>query len=451
LSSTLQTIPTETPAPVIPDAGPESPCPQKKHRIVRYIALTIILFPLTVWFDALLTRLPNLAGTPARGERVGVIHVHTNASCGSGSLPEIIATARSANLSFLTVTDHNQTMAQAEVAAADPPDFAVIDGEEVSTSSGHFLALGVDDTWPRGSSRDARSLMASTRRAHAVNFIAHPYGLHDRWGDWGVSDYDGIEIFNDDAVWRKNKVVDLAIAMLMYPVNPRLALLRLARTPQENFAKWDQLLQQRPVAGICGSDAHANIIIGQYSLAKFPSYFSVFSLARQHVLLDDQPGVNPDHAGADVLLNAIKSGNSFCSIDSLYPADGFTQIVTSPRAAPGNSSVSPESAVLTSRQNEVFPTENTLATTAGPGQSIPWSPSAVLHIRTPVAAGRPIIRVLRDGHEIANQQADSLDLALPGPGHYRTEAYLRQPGLTGWRRWTLWIFANPVYVTDAKN
>lgn len=406
---------------------------------------------MTVWLDALLTRLPTLAGTPARGERVGVIHVHTNASCGSGSLPEIIATARSANLSFLTVTDHNQTMAQAEVAAADPPDFAVIDGEEVSTSSGHFLALGVDDTWPRGSSRDARSLMASTRRAHAVNFIAHPYGLHDRWGDWGVSDYDGIEIFNDDAVWRKNKVVDLAIAMLMYPVNPRLALLRLARTPQENFAKWDQLLQQRPVAGICGSDAHANIIIGQYSLAKFPSYFSVFSLARQHVLLDDQPGVNPDHAGADVLLNAIKSGNSFCSIDSLYPADGFTQIVTSPRAAPGNSSVSPESAVSTSRQNEVFPTENTLATSAGPGQSIPWSPSAVLHIRTPVAAGRPILRVLRDGHEIANQQTDSLDLALPGPGHYRTEAYLRQPGLTGWRRWTLWIFANPVYVTDPKN
>ena len=406
---------------------------------------------MTVWLDALLTRLPTLAGTPARGERVGVIHVHTNASCGSGSLPEIIATARSANLSFLTVTDHNQTMAQAEVAAADPPDFAVIDGEEVSTSSGHFLALGVDDTWPRGSSRDARSLMASTRRAHAVNFIAHPYGLHDRWGDWGVSDYDGIEIFNDDAVWRKNKVVDLAIAMLMYPVNPRLALLRLARTPQENFAKWDQLLQQRPVAGICGSDAHANIIIGQYSLAKFPSYFSVFSLARQHVLLDDQPGVNPDHAGADVLLNAIKSGNSFCSIDSLYPADGFTQIVTAPRAAPGNSSVSPESAVSTSRQNEVFPTENTLATSAGPGQSIPWSPSAVLHIRTPVAAGRPILRVLRDGHEIANQQTDSLDLALPGPGHYRTEAYLRQPGLTGWRRWTLWIFANPVYVTDPKN
>src|SRR5215472_17269384 len=441
LSSTLQTITAESSAPHIEDAGRQPSRPQKNRHIARYIVLTIAAFILTVWLDGLPTRLPSLGGTPARGERVGVIHVHTNASCGSGSLPQIIATARSANLSFLTVTDHNQTMAQADVAAADPPDFAVIDGEEVSTSSGHFLALGVDDTWPRGSSRDARSLMASTRRAHAVNFIAHPFGLRDRWGDWSVSDYDGIEIFNDDAVWRKNTVVDLVIAAVMYPVNPRLALLRLARTPQENFTKWDQLLQQRPVAGICGSDAHANIIIGQRSILKFPSYFSVFSLARQHVLLDNQPGVDTDHAGADVILNAIKSGDSFCSIDSFYPADGFTQVVTAPNTTatspPGqtNAAGQPKAATENSKAISVG-AETSPLFAAGPGQSIPWSPSAVLHIKTPPAAGQPILRVLRDGHEIVNQQTDSLDLPLPGPGHYRTEAYLQQPGLTGWHRWT---------------
>jgi hypothetical protein len=195
------------------------------------------------------------------------------------------------------------------------------------------------------------------------------------------------------------------------------------------------------VAGICGSDAHANIIIGQRSILKFPSYFSVFSLARQHVLLDNQPGVDPDHASADVILNAIKSGNSFCSIDSLYPADGFTQVVTEPVGA-GARANSSEASVTISNGNTL---------SAGPGQSIPWSSSAVLHIKTPAAAGRPILRVLRDGHEIANQQTNSLDLPLPGPGHYRTEAYLQQPGLTGWHRWTLWIFANPVYVTAPKN
>jgi hypothetical protein len=395
---------------------------KKSWRVARYCGLTVAVVVLTVWLDGILTRLPGLVGAPARGERVGVIHVHTNASCGSGSLPEIISVARSANLSFLTVTDHNITMAQAEVAAADPPDFAVIDGEEVSTSSGHFLALGLDDTWPRGGSRDARSLMASTRKAHAVNFIAHPFGLRDRWGDWGVRDYDGIEIFNDDAVWRKNTVVDLAIAALMYPVNQRLALLRLARTPQENFAKWDQLMEQRPVAGICGSDAHANIIVGHTNVAKFPSYLSVFSLARQHVLLGDRAGVDPDHASADQILGAIKAGNSFCSIDAMYPADGFTQTV----AAEGQD-------------------------VAGPGESIAWSPDAVLHVRVPEGAGIPRLRVIRDGQIIVEQEARSLDVKLPGPGRYRTEAYLRQPGLTGWRRWTLWIFSNPVYVNAAKN
>jgi hypothetical protein len=418
---------------MVGDAGaaPSSSPKKKKWRVVRYAVLVIGGIVAVVWLDGLLVRLPSLAGTPSHGERVGVIHVHTNASCGSGSLPEIIATARSANLSFLTVTDHNITMAQAEVAAADPPDFAVIDGEEVSTSSGHFLALGLDDSWPRGGSRDARSLMASTRRAHAVNFIAHPYGLHDRWRDWGATDYDGIEIFNDDAVWRENTVVDIAIAVLMYPVNQRLALLRLARTPQENFAKWDELLEQRPVAGICGSDAHANIIVGQKSIAKFPSYLSVFSLARQHVLLGDHAGVDPDRASADQILSAIKAGNSFCAIDAISPAEGFTQTVTSS----GSDSHSSAGAMVT----------------AGPGEAITWSPDAVLHVKVPENAEIPRLRVIRDGQVAAEQETRSLDLKLPGPGRYRTEAYLRQPGLTGWQRWTLWIFANPVYVNAPAN
>jgi hypothetical protein len=422
----------QTSVPTGRDAGatPSSSLKKKAWRFAGYCVLAIAALVLTVWLDGLLTRLPSLAGTPSHGERVGVIHVHTNASCGSGSLPEIIATARAANLSFLTVTDHNLTMARAEVAAADPPEFAVIDGEEVSTSSGHFLALGLDDTWPRGGSREARSLMASTRRAHAVNFIAHPFGLRDQWGDWGATDYDGIEIFNDDAVWRKNTVVDLAIAALMYPVNQRLALLRLARTPQENFAKWDQLLEQRPVAGICGSDAHANIIVGHQNVAKFPSYLSVFSLARQHVLLGDRAGVDPDHASADQILGAIKAGNSFCAIDAMYPADGFTQTVIAEGPAGGSADS---------------------VRTAGPGEAIAWSPNAVLHVSVPQGAGIPRLRVIRDGKTIVEQETRSLDLKLPGPGRYRTEAFLRQPGLTGWRRWTLWIFSNPVYVTSAKN
>jgi hypothetical protein len=176
-------------------------------------------------------------------------------------------------------------------------------------------------------------------------------------------------------------------------------------------------MANRPVAGICGSDAHANVLVDHWSIARFPSYESVFSLARQHVLLREQPGIDPDHAGSDAILSAIQSGNSFCAIDALSPADGFTQTVSSGNAL------------------------------AGPGNTIAWDSGAALHIRIPRAAGPALIRVIRDGHEIAKQETQSIDLPIEGPGRYRTETYLRQPGLTGWRRWTLWIFANPVYVT----
>jgi hypothetical protein len=423
LSSTLQGVPvsTSTSAPQQHDAGAYSNiAPKRKtlRSLLYFLGLAITFLVLITWLDGLLVRLPGLAGKPVRSERIGVIHVHTKASCGSGSLPQVIAAAKDADLSFLAITDHNLTLSDAEVAAADPPEFAVIDGEEVSTASGHYLALGVSDSrWQRGASFDARSLMASSHSHGAVNFIAHPYGLHDRWSDWGATDYDGIEIFNDDAIWRKNKVFDIVVAALLYPVNSRLALLRLARTPHENFAKWDELLAQRQVAGICGSDAHANLLFNRWSIAHFPSYLSVFSLARQHVLLPDQPGQDPDKAGSDAILAAIQSGNSFCAVDALFPADGFTQTVIE-----GN-------------------------VTAGPGNSIEWRADEVLHVKVPAGAEHAMIRVLRDGHEIAKQEAQSLDLPVPGPGRYRTEAYLRQPGLTGWRRWTLWIFSNPVYVT----
>ncbi len=425
LSSTLQGLPTAnqtSASPIDAEAYP-NPVPKRKtlRRVLLSATILFALFVLVVVLDGFLTRLPSLAGNPARGERIGVIHVHTNASCGSGDLPHVIEAAKDADLSFVAITDHNLTLSDAEVAAADPPDFAVIDGEEVSTAAGHYLALGTSDSrWHRGAGFNTRSLMASSRRSGAVNFIAHPFGLRDRWSDWGATDYDGIEIFNDDAVWRRNTVFGIAVAALLYPVNSRLALLRLARTPEENLAKWDELTAQRPVAGICGSDAHANVLVDHWSIARFPSYKSVFSLARQHVLLPDQPGLNPDHAGADAILSAIQAGSSFCAIDALASADGFTQIVTAANSA------------------------------AGPGNTIVWNAGAQLHIRVPKTAGPVLIRVIHDGHEIAKQEAQSLDLPIEGPGRYRTEAYLRQPGLTGWRRWTLWIFANPVYVTPPR-
>jgi hypothetical protein len=453
LSSTLQGTP---PPPGVSAARPDPPGafvtpPARISRhpvrnILRALAILLPLYVLAVWLDGWLTPLPPLAGTPAPGERIGVLHVHTNASCGSGSLSQVIAAARAADLSFLAVSDHNIAMSRASVDAADPPEFAVIDGEEVSTSSGHYLALGITDSWSRGTSHDARSLMASTREAGAVNFIAHPYGLRERWRDYSIPDYAGMEIFNDDAIWRKNTVFDLINAFILYPVNSRLALLRLARTPHENLTKWDELQQTRPVAGICGSDAHAAINMSGHIIARFPGYLSVFSLIREHALLPPTPATDAGETSAASILTALRNGNSFCSVDALAPADGFTQTVTSPapRSADPSFRIAQAPGALATGSTQT-------GTTAGPGNSIPFAPGAIFHVAVPIAAHNPMLRVLRDGREIARQQASTLDLPLPGPGLYRAEAYLRQPGVTGWRRWTLWIVPNPIRVTSPES
>jgi hypothetical protein len=419
------------------------------RRILRVLVILIPVYVLIVWSDAWFTHLPPLAGTPGPGERVGILHVHTNASCGSGSLAEVITAAKKAALSFLAVTDHNVAMSRAAVEAADPPEFAVIDGEEVSTSSGHYLALGIPDTWPRGTSHDAHALMASTRAAGAVNFIAHPYGLREKWRDWSVTDYDGMEIFNDDAIWRKNTVFDLFNAIILYPVDSRLALLRLARTPHENLAKWDELQQSRPVAGICGSDAHAAISMSGHIIARFPGYLAVFSLIREHALLPPTPATDAGQTSASAILTALKNGNSFCSVDALYPADGFTQTVTTTSSSIVATHETDSNETLANTSNaHTNPASRTTTITAGPGNSIAFAPGATFHVRVPAGAPNPMLRVLRDGQEVARQQSSSLDLPIPGPGLYRAEAYLRQPGLTGWHRWTLWIVPNPVRVTN---
>ncbi|HEX4642125.1 MAG TPA: hypothetical protein VH161_01615, partial [Candidatus Acidoferrales bacterium] len=103
-------------------------------------------------------------------------------------------------------------------------------------------------------------------------------------------------------------------------------------------------------------------------------------------------------------------------LDSLSPTDGFSL-----RVSGANSS-------------------------GGPGDTVPWTASARLQVSIPPGTEAPLIKIFRDGRETDEQETRSIDEAVPGPGRYRAEVFLRQPGFSGFRRWTLWVFTNPVYV-----
>jgi PHP domain len=370
-----------------------------------------------ILLEGFLVKLPIMSKCMDAYERVGVIHVHTKASDGSGTVAEVMAAAEKANLSFIAITDHNVAMTESELAE-DPPDLPIISGEELGTTAGHFLALGLPASWVQPKTNDDRTLLAAARAVGAFRVLAHPFHPHTPWTDWKTSDFDGMEIWNEDATWRQNNFFTMLDALLLYGVNDQLALVRLARTPDQNFAKWDELLQQRPVAGICAADTHARVRLGFGNDWRFPGYVPSLKVAREHVLLPpDAGGGNPGLASGAEIVDSLRSGHSFCGLDSLYPADGFSFRVSS-----GNGS-------------------------GGPGDFLPWTGAARLQISAPSGPSIPLIKVFRDGREIDEQQARAIDEPITGPGRYRTEVFLRQPGLTGFRRWTLWVFTNPVYVT----
>jgi len=387
------------------------------HRVLAPVLAALVLVVLGVLLEGLLTKLPNSSKSETSTERVGVIHVHTKASDGSGTVAEVMEAAEKANLTFIAITDHNVAMTNDDLAA-DPPDLPIISGEEVGTSAGHFLALGLPPSWTHAKTENDRDLLAAAGAVGAFRVLAHPFHPHTPWTDWQTTNFDGMEIWNEDAAWRQNNIFELMNSLLLYGVNDQLAFVRLARTPDETFAKWDELLEQRPVAGICAADTHARIRLGFGHDLRFPGYVPSLRVAREHVLLPTGAGeADPSTAGAGEILAALRHGHSFCALDSLYPANGFS-----------------------------FPVFSG-ARSSGPGDSLPWSGTGRLHVSVPSGASLPLIKIFRDGRQFCEQQAWTMDMPIDAPGRYRTEVFLRQPGVTGWHRWTLWAFTNPVYVT----
>lgn len=402
-------------------AAPTAPKPKGPPgclaRLFRYFLLLVAFGAIVVVIDGLKVTLPiGTPGSPAKGEMIGVLHIHTKVSDGGGEISDVVENARWADLSFVAITDHNLALAP-EHAGKDVQNVLLVGGEEVSTPDGHFLALGVERGWRDGVPKETRALLEAARKAGGTRVLAHIKGTRKDWTDWETNDFDAIEIWNGDAAWRDNNPLQLLMSALLYTVNPDLAMVRLSRRPEATLAQWDKLLETRKVAGICGADAHSRIPVFGWGIDA-PGYLRVFKLARQHVLLDAPSGTAQPPRDAEAVVRAIRNGRSYCAMDGLAVASGFVN------RAEADGIV------------------------AGPGQSVPWVPGATLRVSVPQGSGRPRIKVYKDGIEWEDKRGWRLDADLDsGPGVYRTEVWLRQPGLTGGQRWTPWILSNPIYVT----
>jgi hypothetical protein len=375
----------------------------------RAVLLAVAALAAAALWVALQRPLAVVGAPPSDGfPRVsGVVHVHTTVSDGGGTPEEVVAAARRAGLGFVVLTDHNTL--DAKRVEGSQGGLLVLVGTEISTTAGHVLGLGIPDPGFRFSG-DARDALEDIRDLGGVAFAAHPDSDRPdfRWTGDGLPGPWGLEILNGDSAARSAGGLRLARSAVLYPLNPRRALLQSLTRPDATLARWDALLRQRDVPAVAGADAHARIPIRRSLALPFPGYQALFSVARVHALLE-RPLTGRFAEDASALVGALRRGRSYVGVDGLAPAGEVSFVARS--------------------GDRVWTM----------GDTVPPSPGLRLQAGGRAPAGTRFV-LFKDGARLA-QGEGALDVEASAPGVYRLEALVPGHAMP-------WVITNPIVVAD---
>jgi hypothetical protein len=351
----------------------------------------------------------------------GAIHVHTIRSDGTGTVDQIAAAAARAGLRFVVLTDHGDGTRPPE-----PPRYRhgvlCLDGVELSTDEGHYLAVGLPQT-PYRLGGEGRAVVEDVRRLGGWGIVAHPVSPKDelRWREW-VAPFDAIEWLNADSEWRDESMWRLAGALFRYPFRPAQTIASLFDRPELSLARWDALTRRRSVVAVAGVDAHARLSLPFGSephyepvVLKIPSYEQAFRTFSVRVVVERPLSGRPDE-DAQVLLSALREGRVFTVIDALAGPPAFDFFATT---ADG----------LTRMGGTVTPRRQ--------GEGIE------LIARSVLPPGGELL-LLRDGRPFRRATRGELrEVVRVEPAVYRVE--VRWPGAPGAPP-VPWLVSNPIYV-----
>lgn len=132
------------------------------------------------------------------------LHVHTlYSNDGKTTLEELLEYAERMGIGCVAVTDHNEF--QAYERLKDNGRVIIMPAEEVSSTEGHIVALGIDRLIPRD-----LSIQETIDRIHEAGgyaFAAHPYRWWSGLGEKNTRNFpfDGIEARNGRSTPRGNR------------------------------------------------------------------------------------------------------------------------------------------------------------------------------------------------------------------------------------------------------
>ena len=335
-----------------------------------------------------------------------MVHVHSTHSDGTGTVAEIAEAAARNAVDVVLLTDHDTLAARRAGEEGWHGDVLVLVGEEVTPKDrDHYLVFGLDREVSRN--QPAAGIVSDVSSRGGFGFAAHPFSQGSPrfrrirgmpWTDFDCEGIEGVEVwsFVTDGGEKLESLADVA----RFIAQPERML---DHPPARNLAEWDRLCQLRRVVGIAGIDAHQ---IGIRVRGRVPlrlmSYTRSFRHLRTHVLCEEALNGQFEH-DRDQVLDALRSGRCYMSVDSLAPPRGFT---FSAGELPMGSEAAFEGQTLTA-----------LA---------PWPAR---------------LRLIKDGRVLAERKDSHLEHEASEAGVYRIEVRL-----AAGRRERTWILSNPVYL-----
>lgn len=145
------------------------------------------------------------------------LHVHTMFSKdGETTMEQLIDAAVANGIGCIAVTDHNEF--EAYKRTKDNGRVIVIPAEEVSTSDGHVVALGISQRIP-----DRLSIPETIEKIHEAGgyaIAAHPYRWWSGMGEANALkyDFDGIEARNGRSTPSSNRKSEKLAARIGKPI-----------------------------------------------------------------------------------------------------------------------------------------------------------------------------------------------------------------------------------------
>jgi hypothetical protein len=288
------------------------------------VLVAVVLF-LVAMLPPKAVRLPLHDADPdlARRTIAGAYHVHTTRSDGADGTSAVAAAAARAGLKFVILADHGDATRE-----PDPPVYIdgvlCIDAVEISTRSGHYVALGLPASpYPLGG--EASAVVEDVTRLGGFGIVAHPD--HPRpelaWSDWDAP-FDGLEWINADSEWRNESTMALARVVSGYLLRPAPAVASVFDRPDRTLTRWDTLNRSRPVVALAAVDAHGgggrsgSAADYEPRVAVGPSYEVSFRTVSNRVVLARPPGGDA-REDARLLLEAIAGGAVYSVIDAISP------------------------------------------------------------------------------------------------------------------------------------